>query len=65
VQIDSNPIGFHTLSVDLEADRAEQSQSLILKVKVAAVTDLPLTMANVALPSIGEYFDASQTQTRF
>ncbi|MFN8466557.1 MAG: MFS transporter [Caldilineaceae bacterium] len=29
---------------------------------IAAVANLPLAMANVALPSIGAYFDASQTQ---
>jgi MFS family permease len=29
---------------------------------VAAVANLPLAMANVALPSIGAYFDASQVQ---
>ncbi len=29
---------------------------------VSAVANLPLAMANVALPSIGAYFDASQTQ---
>lgn len=29
---------------------------------VAAVANLPLAMANVALPSIGAYFDASQTE---
>ena len=29
---------------------------------VAAVANLPLAMANVALPSFGAYFDASQTQ---
>src|SRR5512145_2330288 len=29
---------------------------------VAAVANLPLAMANVALPSIGKAFDASQTQ---
>jgi MFS family permease len=29
---------------------------------VAAVANLPLAMANVALPSIGAHFDASQTQ---
>ena len=28
----------------------------------SAVANLPLAMANVALPSIGAYFDASQTQ---
>src|SRR3954454_14091529 len=29
---------------------------------IAAVANLPLAMANVALPSIGNAFDASQTQ---
>lgn len=29
---------------------------------IAAVANLPLAMANVALPSIGAYFDATQTQ---
>ena len=29
---------------------------------VAAVANLPLAMANVALPAIGSYFNASQTQ---
>jgi hypothetical protein len=29
---------------------------------VAAVANLPLAMANVTLPTIGAYFDASQTQ---
>src|SRR5574341_870332 len=29
---------------------------------VAAVANMPMAMANVALPSIGAYFDASQTQ---
>jgi MFS transporter, DHA2 family, multidrug resistance protein len=29
---------------------------------IAAVANLPLAMANVALPSIGANFDASQTQ---
>src|SRR5512137_532543 len=29
---------------------------------VSAVANLPLAMANVALPSIGAYFNASQTQ---
>jgi hypothetical protein len=31
-------------------------------IAVAAVASLPLTMANVALPSIGASFDASHTQ---
>ncbi len=35
---------------------------LITLIIVAAVANLPLAMANVALPSIGTAFDASQTQ---
>lgn len=35
---------------------------LLTLVIVAAVANLPLAMANVALPSIGDYFDASQIQ---
>ena len=35
---------------------------LVTLIVVAAVANLPLAMANVALPSIGAYFDASQTQ---
>jgi EmrB/QacA subfamily drug resistance transporter len=35
---------------------------LITLIVVAAVANLPLAMANVALPSIGASFDASQTQ---
>lgn len=35
---------------------------LLTLVIVAAVANLPLAMANVALPSIGTYFDASQIQ---
>jgi DHA2 family multidrug resistance protein-like MFS transporter len=35
---------------------------LVTLIIVAAVANLPLAMANVALPSIGTYFDASQTQ---
>ena len=35
---------------------------LVTLIIVAAVANLPLAMANVALPSIGAYFDASQTQ---
>lgn len=37
-------------------------QVLLTLVIVAAVANLPLAMANVALPSIGNYFDASQIQ---
>jgi EmrB/QacA subfamily drug resistance transporter len=35
---------------------------LITLIVVSAVANMPLAMANVALPSIGAYFDASQTQ---
>jgi MFS transporter, DHA2 family, multidrug resistance protein len=35
---------------------------LLTLIIVASVANLPLAMANVALPSIGAYFDASQTQ---
>ncbi len=35
---------------------------LLTLVTVAAVANLPLAMANVALPSIGNFFDASQIQ---
>ncbi len=43
---------------------APQKAGLVLGtlIIVAAVANLPLAMANVALPSIGAYFDASQTQ---
>ncbi|MEZ4519344.1 MAG: MFS transporter [Chloroflexota bacterium] len=36
--------------------------TLATLITVAAVANLPLAMANVALPSIGSYFNASQTQ---
>ena len=35
---------------------------LLTLIIIAAVANLPLAMANVALPSIGAAFDASQTQ---
>ena len=35
---------------------------LVTLIIIAAVANLPLAMANVALPSIGAAFDASQTQ---
>lgn len=35
---------------------------LVTLIVVAAVANLPLAMANVALPAIGTYFNASQTQ---
>ena len=46
------------------ADGAPAKAGVVLAtlIIVAAVANLPLAMANVALPSIGAYFDASQTQ---
>ena len=43
---------------------APQKAGIILTtlIVVAAVANLPLAMANVALPAIGTFFDASQTQ---
>jgi MFS family permease len=41
---------------------ANAQRVLITLVIVAAVANLPLAMANVALPSIGKYFNASQVQ---
>ena len=41
---------------------ANAGMVLAALIVVAAVANLPLAMANVALPSIGAYFDASQTQ---
>ncbi|MCJ7511902.1 MAG: MFS transporter [Anaerolineales bacterium] len=41
---------------------ANARRVLLTLVIVAAVANLPLAMANVALPTIGAYFDASQTQ---
>jgi MFS family permease len=41
---------------------ANARRVLLTLVVVAAVANLPLAMANVALPSIGNYFDASQIQ---
>lgn len=41
----------------------DRAQAVLLTlILVAAVANLPLAVANVALPSIGEAFDASQTQ---
>lgn len=46
------------------AAAAPQQAGLVLAtlIIVAAVANLPLAMANVALPTIGAYFDASQVQ---
>src|SRR5512147_1589749 len=41
---------------------ANEKMILLTLIAVAAVANLPLAMANVALPTIGAYFDASQTQ---
>src|SRR5512140_398646 len=41
---------------------ANAQRVLVTLVIVAAVANLPLSMANVALPSIGPYFNASQIQ---
>lgn len=47
-----------------EGDGAPANAKRILAtlIIIAAVANLPLAMANVALPSIGTYFDASQIQ---
>ncbi|MFN2135275.1 MAG: MFS transporter [Candidatus Promineifilaceae bacterium] len=47
-----------------DASGAPEKAGIILTtlIVVAAVANLPLAMANVALPSIGTYFNASQTQ---
>lgn len=47
-----------------DAGTAPANAKLVLAslIVVAAVANLPLAMANVALPSIGAYFQASQTQ---
>jgi len=44
------------------SEPANARRVLITLVVVAAVANLPLAMANVALPSIGAYFNASQVQ---
>lgn len=48
----------------VSASAAPRRQGLVLSalVLVAAVANLPLAVANVALPDIGRHFDASQTQ---
>lgn len=50
--------------VDDNGEGAPERAGLVLAtlIIVAAVANLPLAMANVALPSIGAYFNASQTQ---
>jgi EmrB/QacA subfamily drug resistance transporter len=48
--------------VEASAGPAKAGLVLVTLIIVAAVANLPLAMANVALPSVGAYFDASQTQ---
>jgi MFS transporter, DHA2 family, multidrug resistance protein len=51
-----------TTSPEVSVAPAKATLVLASLIVVAAVANLPLAMANVALPSIGAYFDASQTQ---
>src|SRR5512147_689933 len=44
------------------SEPANARMVLLTLIIIAAVANLPLAMANVALPSIGAYFDATQTQ---
>ncbi|HNE35410.1 MAG TPA: hypothetical protein PKZ82_02800, partial [Microthrixaceae bacterium] len=46
------------------ADASPERAAAVLGtlILVAAVANLPLAVANVALPDIGKHFDASQTQ---
>jgi MFS transporter, DHA2 family, multidrug resistance protein len=44
------------------AEPTNAKMVLLTLIIIAAVANLPLAMANVALPSIGAYFDATQTQ---
>lgn len=55
--VDSN----HTAG-SAEGVPANAKLILVTLIVVAAVANLPLAMANIALPSIGTAFDASQTQ---
>jgi DHA2 family multidrug resistance protein-like MFS transporter len=57
----AKPAGGAAVGGDLSAP-AKAGLVLGTLILVAAVANLPLAMANVALPSIGAYFDASQTQ---
>ena len=52
-----NPVGGTAL-----AEPANAKVVLYTLIIIAAVANLPLAMANVALPSIGEAFNATQTQ---
>jgi MFS transporter, DHA2 family, multidrug resistance protein len=51
-----------TKSPDTAGAPADARRVLSTLIIVAAVANLPMAMANVALPSIGHYFNASQTQ---
>jgi MFS family permease len=57
----STPAGGETTAENVGAP-ANAKIVLLTLIIVAAVANLPLAMANVALPSIGDYFDASQIQ---
>jgi MFS transporter, DHA2 family, multidrug resistance protein len=57
----AKPAGGDTLPAAV-AEPANATLVLATLIIVAAVANLPLAMANVALPSIGAAFDASQTQ---
>jgi DHA2 family multidrug resistance protein-like MFS transporter len=51
-----------TTGIGSAAEPANARMVLATLIIIAAVANLPLAMANVALPSIGAAFDASQTQ---
>ena len=61
--IDTRPPGAGTPAVAGSADRAPENAGLVLAslILVAAVANLNLSVANVALPDIGAAFGASQT----
>ena len=60
---DTKPVAATTTSTAADTGApAKAGVILATLIIIAAVANLPLAMANVALPSIGAYFDASQTQ---
>ncbi len=53
----------NTAPVEVPSSSPKQAGLVLATlIVVSAVANMPLAMANVALPSIGAYFDASQTQ---
>ena len=52
----------HPTTAVEQAAPARAPAVLVTLILVAAVANLPLAVANVALPDIGRHFDASQTQ---